>query len=273
MKKFLNLLLLMLVCVMLSGCGTHRDYIWSGMNQSFAKKLEKCKRYTTPVYYRTTILPIPVDKSQLKILGIKNNACIIRANENEDPFKPFGRGYGFSLHPDVAKELSEMLQVAYKESYYEEQEASELARQFSQKYDIWCASNDFRERTRCIRAALDTPMFSSKNYDKVKMLTHIRDKRKAQCDARIQTILKRIESTPNYSALSSVQKYKLVCNGMNTDGYKCSIHYNYGKTEKIGSLHKRTDEFQCLLEFDEYGYVRTNHFYHKSINDILKETK
>lgn len=101
-----------------------RQYIgWN--NLEFAEKLENCEPYVTPVYsYWYGV--IELRKARTKIVGKKDNMCVINV------FDKGGHDHDYEVAIPLlyTKDLSDILQQAFKEEIYHETEAVQKAIKF-----------------------------------------------------------------------------------------------------------------------------------------------
>ena len=287
MKNFSKIFIFLLICVPLSGCvmTVRRDYIWENVNYIFAQKLETCHRYKTPVKYYMTILPIPISKSQTRIIGEQDGNCVVRYYESK-PLAPFSEYKEYRISLEVAKELSQMLKTALKEPLYEEEQARILAQNFSRKYGIWCVDNDFAGRTRCIEESLTEPLFDAKNQEKFANIVKQLNNDYLICQRNQDKASSIISKNPNLSEMTMEQKERLLCKPFvpysNNPNFKTGYYKDkkvflrcYCNDDKCYFSRKGLDPIRrsdCSFRMSPQGVTDT-YYWQETVNNILKEVK
>ena len=143
---FVNLLVLITMTVLFTGCGNNdlRGYSFGHINKTYAQKLMNCKHYKAPVYVHAPLI-VPVDKYQSEIVGVKNNRCVLRTYR-ADGFSPkYNIQDEYILPLEFTKDLSILLQEAFKEPEFHETSAIFKGKAFCNKYRrMYCSdSNTF----------------------------------------------------------------------------------------------------------------------------------
>ena len=149
MKKISLFIILLLIVVLCIGCVRNantelRLYFFGdgSIDRTFAQKLEKCQRYTTPIkYYRDW--GVPSTKNKVKIIGIdRDNRCIIRSYK-ADYFSPlWKKTYEYHLPEYVLPYFSDIYKTAFNEKYGNEVNATEKLHLFCNKYKDFCINAD-----------------------------------------------------------------------------------------------------------------------------------
>lgn len=114
------------------------------IDKTFAIKLKKCQRYTTPVkYIKTWGSLIPTSKNKVKIVGMdRDNRCIIRSYEAHYISPIWTKTYEYHLPKYVLPYLSNIYETAFNEKYGNEVKATEQLHYFCNKYRDFCKNAD-----------------------------------------------------------------------------------------------------------------------------------
>ena len=116
------------------------------IDKTFAIKLKKCQRYTTPVRYTKTwdyLGLIPTSKNKVKIVGMdRDNRCIIRSYEAYYISPIWTKTYEYHLPKYVLPYLSNIYETAFNEKYGNEVKATEQLHYFCNKYRDFCKNAD-----------------------------------------------------------------------------------------------------------------------------------
>lgn len=134
-------------CVRNSNKGLRLYFFGDGsIDKTFAIKLEKCKRYTTPIKYISTwdyLGLIPKSKHKVKIVGMdRDNRCIIRSYEAYYISPIWTKTYEYRLPKYVLPYLSNIYETAFNEKYGNEVKATEQLHYFCNKYRDFCKNAD-----------------------------------------------------------------------------------------------------------------------------------